>query len=56
MNTSMTFLIRSENIATMHLQNDAGALHSPNDIHLYAKVPYGHVNLVLLWSSGWIGI
>jgi hypothetical protein len=52
----MTFSIRSENIAIMHLSNDAGALHSPNDIHLYVKVSYGHVKVVLLWSSRWIGI
>jgi hypothetical protein len=31
-------------------------LHSPNDIHLYAKVSYGHVKVVLLWSSRWIEI
>jgi hypothetical protein len=52
----MTFLIRSENIAIMHLSNDAGALHSPNDIRLYVKVPNGHVKVALLWSSGSIGI
>jgi hypothetical protein len=40
----------------MHLRNDAGALHSPNYIRMYAKVPHGHVKVVLLWSSGWIGI
>jgi hypothetical protein len=56
MNTSMTFSIRLENITIMDLLNDVGALHRPNDIHLYAKVPYGHVNVVLLWSSGWIRI
>jgi hypothetical protein len=47
-NTSMTFSIRSENIAIMHLWNDAGALHNPNNIRLYAKVPYRHVKVVLL--------
>jgi hypothetical protein len=44
----MTFLIRSENILSCTFENDAGALHSPNDIHLYAKVPYRHVKVVLL--------
>jgi hypothetical protein len=32
----------------MHLRNDAGALHSPNGIRLYAEVPYEHVKVVLL--------
>jgi hypothetical protein len=38
-----------ENIAIMDLWNDAEALHNPNNICLYAKVPYEHVKMVLLW-------
>ena len=31
--------------------NVVGALHKPNGKIEYAKVPHGHVNLVLSWSS-----
>src|SRR3954465_1988763 len=46
MNTSMLFSIKSEKIACMHLLNVARALHSPNGILRYAKMPKGHVKAV----------
>jgi hypothetical protein len=33
------------------LWNVAGALHNPKGNTRYAKVPQGHVNVVLSWSS-----
>ena len=48
MKTSIISFIMSEKIDIMHLWEEAGAFHSPKDIHLYAYVPYGHVNVVLL--------
>jgi hypothetical protein len=40
--------IMFEKIDIMHHWNEAGALHNPNDIFLYAYIPYGQVNVVLL--------
>ncbi|GKD81994.1 hypothetical protein Tco_1348833 [Tanacetum coccineum] len=34
-------------MAVIHRWKVAGTLHSPNGIRLYAKVPYGHVNVAL---------
>ena len=48
MNTSLISSIISEKIDIMHHWKEVGALHSPNDIHLYAYVPYGHVKVILL--------
>ena len=48
MKTSMISSIMSKKIDIMHLWNDVGALHNPNDILRYAYVAYGHVNVVLL--------
>jgi hypothetical protein len=56
MKTSMISSIISKKIDIMHHWNDAGALHNLNDILRYAYVPYGHVNVALLWLSGWMGI
>ena len=50
------FVNRVLHIAIMHLWKEADAFHNPKGILRYAKVPYGQVNVVLCWSSGWIGI
>ena len=52
MKTSMMFSIKFEKMVVMHLLKVVGALQSPNDILLKANVPYGHVKVVLSWSSG----
>ena len=46
MKTSKLSPRKSENIAFMHRWKVAGALHSPNDMRLRAKVPNGQVNVV----------
>ena len=46
MKTSKLSPRKSEKIVVMHRWKVAGALHSLNGIHLKAKVPKGHVNVV----------
>ena len=48
MKTFMISSIMSKKIDIMHRWNEGGALHNPNDIRLYAYVPYGQGNVVLL--------
>ena len=45
MKTSKLSPRKSEKITVMHHWKVAGALHSPNGMHLKAKVPNGHVNV-----------
>ncbi|GKB93717.1 hypothetical protein Tco_0979854 [Tanacetum coccineum] len=47
MNTSMLSSISSWKMVFIQRWKVTGALHSPNGIRLYAKVPYGQVNVVL---------
>nr|GEX18675.1 integrase, catalytic region, zinc finger, CCHC-type, peptidase aspartic, catalytic [Tanacetum cinerariifolium] len=54
--SSMVCSIISWKIAIIHRWNVPGALQSPKGMHLYAKVPYGQVNVVFSWSFGSIGI
>ena len=42
----------SEKMLNMHRWNVAGALHNPNGILIYAKVPKGQVKVVFFWSFG----
>jgi len=51
-NTSMHFSRKSLKMLNMHRWNVPGALHRPNGILLWAKVPKGQVNVVFSWSSG----
>jgi hypothetical protein len=48
MKTCMISSITSKKIDIIHHWNEAGALHNPKDIRLYAYVPYGQVKVVLL--------
>ncbi|GKD16906.1 hypothetical protein Tco_1206064 [Tanacetum coccineum] len=45
-NTSMLSSISSWKMAVIQRWKVAGALHNPNGIRLYAKVPYRQVNVV----------
>nr|GEW08670.1 hypothetical protein [Tanacetum cinerariifolium] len=46
MNTFMLSSISSWKMAIIQQCKGAGALHNPNGIRLYVKVPYGQVNVV----------
>ena len=46
MKTSKLSPRKSGKIAVIHRWKFAGALHSPNGMHLKAKVPNRHVNVV----------
>ncbi|GJU55750.1 hypothetical protein Tco_1229464 [Tanacetum coccineum] len=46
MNTSMLSSISSWNMAVIQRWKVVDVLHNPNGIYLYAKVPYGQVNVV----------
>ena len=51
MKTFRLLSIVCEKIEIIHLRKVFGALHSPNGIHLNAKVPYGHLKVVFSYSS-----
>lgn len=53
---SMISSMRSWKIVGMHLWKVAGALHNPNNIPRYAKVPKGQIKFILSWSFKAMGI